>query len=599
MQISNHGMNFAPPDKIAPRQYFASPRGYDSLAPDPSAILAKLRLIWFARGRLDLSKASGQLSGVPLSDKTAVLAASWLASGSPRTDAGRLPRLEPQASDLPAIVADIGAGEIAARIAAWRAGNPQFDALLREDAPPAQALRRLALTQWAAGHPRVASMILATAAALSPDSAPLWQELGFTLQAIGERSDAREAFERSLALDPAPARAWLGLAMLANELEDKERAEAAFAAALHRDPLLSEAAFGLGLICFEQRRYTEAAGRWRAAIATGCQNSNVHIGLAQCLFFMGDFAGSARAFERHIASGAADPVVIQRFALTRFLETAIADDTAAAHEAYRRAAGPHAEDPKIVARSAFSLLSGYGYREAALRIGRERLSSDGADPVQRYLLDAIAGVKLERAPRDYLVSYFDHFAEGFDKQLVEVLGYRVPDQLMGMIAATGSQPTRAVDLGCGTGLAGPGLRAARSRLVGVDLSPRMLDKAAERGCYDALIEADLMSFLEQTSERFDLVFAADTLVYLGGLEDFFAAAARVAISGGILAFNVETTALANWVLLPSGRFAHCVEALLASAAPWFTLRSNQTAFLRVEANQRVEGALVVLERRAL
>jgi predicted TPR repeat methyltransferase len=543
-----------------------------------------------------LSKASGQLSGVPISDNTA-LTAAWLASGSPQTETGHFPRLEPQHSDLPRIIADLGAGEVAARIAAWRASNVQFDALFYEKTPPAQALRRLALTQWAAGYPRIASVVLATAAALSPDSAPLWQELGFTLQAIGERFDAREAFERSLALDPAPPRAWLGLAMLASELDDKDRAEAAFAAALNRDPQLSEAAFGLGLICFEQRRYTEAAGHWRAAIATGCQNSNVHIGLAQCLFFMGDFAGSARAFELHIASGPADPVVIKRFALTRFLETVIAGATADAHEAYRHAAGCHAEDPKIVAQSAFSLLSGYGYREAALRIGRERLSSDGADPVQRYLLDAIAGVKLERAPRDYLVSYFDHFAEGFDKQLVEVLGYRVPEQLIDMIAATGSQLTRAVDLGCGTGLAGPGLRVARSRLVGVDLSPRMLAKAEERGCYDALIEADMMSFLEHTSERFDLIFAADALVYLGSLEDFFAAVARVAISGGILAFNVETTALANWVLLPSGRFAHCVEALLASAAPWFSLRANLSAFLRVEANQRVEGALVVLERR--
>jgi len=545
-----------------------------------------------------MSKAFAQLSGDPsVSDGAAVLTASWLASSAPQANAVSIPRSEPQRSDLPRIIADLDADEIAARIAAWRADSRQLDALFRENAPPAQALRRLALTQWSAGYPRVASVILATAAAIAPDSAALWLELGFTLQAAGDQSDAREAFERSVALDPAPARAWLGLAMLANELGDKKQAEAAFTAALERDPKLSEATFGLGLICFEQRRYTEAATHWRAAIAAGCQNPNVHVGLGQSLFFAGDFSGAARAFARHIASGPADPNIIQRFALTRFLETAIAEDTEAAHEAYRRAAGAHAVEPKIVAQSAFSLLSGYGYREAALRIGRERLSNDGDDPVQRYLLDAIAGVKLARAPHDYLVSYFDHFAEGFDKQLVEVLGYRVPEQLMEMIAATGARLTRAVDLGCGTGLAGPGLRAARSRLVGVDLSPRMLAKAAERGCYDALIEADMMTFLERTSERFDLVFAADTLVYLGDLENFFAAAARVATPGGLLAFNVETTALPGWVLLPSGRFAHCLEAVLASAAPWFILGSSQPAFLRVEANKRVDGALVLLERR--
>ena len=522
---------------------------------------------------------------------------SWISSEAPLADLARFQRLQTKPADLPRIIADLSTVEIAARIAAWRSGNRQLDALFRENTPPAQALRRLALTVWAAGDPRAASMILATAAAISPDSAVLWQELGFTLQAIGERSDALEAFERSLALDPVPARAWLGLAMLANEIGDKKRAETAFAAALDRDPALSEAAFGLGLIAFEQRRYAEAAGHWRAAIANGCQNSHVHVGLGQSLFFMGDFAGAARAFERHLASGPADRNVILRFALTRFLETAIAADTEAAHEAYRRAAGTEAEAPESVAQSAFSLLSGYGYREAAMRIGRERLSSGGDDPVQRYLLGALAGETLDRAPRDYLVSYFDRFADGFDKQLVEVLGYHVPEQLTEMIAATGVRLTHAVDLGCGTGLAGPGLRVARSRLVGVDLSPRMLAKASERGCYDALIEADMMTFLAETCERFDLLFAADTLVYLGDLGEFFAAAARVATPGALVAFNVETTARSNWSLLPSGRFAHRAEAVLASAAPWFRLVKSQSAFLRSEANRRVDGALVLLQRR--
>jgi predicted TPR repeat methyltransferase len=169
---------------------------------------------------------------------------------------------------------------------------------------------------------------------------------------------------------------------------------------------------------------------------------------------------------------------------------------------------------------------------------------------------------------------------------------------MGMIAATGRKMTRAVDLGCGTGLAGPRLRAERSRLVGVDVSPRMLAKAAERGCYDELVEADMTAFLEETPERFDLVFAADALVYLGDLEGFLSAAARVAPPGGFLAFNLETTARAPYVLLPSGRFAHAIDAVLAIAAPWFSLKSCAPAFLRVEANTRVNGALVLLERRA-
>ena len=35
----------------------------------------------------------------------------------------------------------------------------------------------------------------------------------------------------------------------------------------------------------------------------------------------------------------------------------------------------------------------------------------------------------------------------------------------------------------------------------------------------------MLTFLDETAERFDLILAADTLVYLGNLEDFFRAAA--------------------------------------------------------------------------
>jgi predicted TPR repeat methyltransferase len=501
--------------------------------------------------------------------------------------------------DLPRIVVDIGADEIGARIANWRASDAGLDSHLREGAPPAPALRRLALTRWSAGDPRLASAILATAAALAPDAAPVWLDLGSTLHASGEAAEAARAFARAVALDPAPARAWLGLALAAHELADPVHAEAAYGAALARDPGLNDAAFGLGLICFEQRRYAEAAARWRAAVAGGCVNPMVLAGLGQSLFFLGDFAGAADALERHVASGPTEPELIRRFALSRYLAMVLIGDIAAAEAAYRAAAGSHAEPLDDIARSAFQILGGYGRLEAALRLGRERLDGGGDDPVQRYLIAAVAGEKLERAPRDYVVAYFDRFAETFDKQLVDILQYRVPERLLTMVAATGKILPRALDLGCGTGLAGPRIRAGRTRLVGVDLSPGMLAKAARRGVYDALIEAEMVGFLERTAERFDLVLAADALVYLGEVEAFFRAAARATVPGAILAFNIETTSRGPYRLLPCGRFAHSLRSVLAKAAPWFACRATRRAFQRIEAGRRVYGAMALLERREL
>lgn len=499
---------------------------------------------------------------------------------------------------LPPVVARLDAAEIGARIGQWRAASAPLDALFLQNIPPAAALRRFGLTFWSMKNAQAASTVLAVAAALAPNDAPLWLDLGSTLSASGAAADARPVFERAVALDPSLARAWLGLALVANTLADPEAAERAFAAALKRDPLLCEAAFGLGLLCFEQRRYAEAVIHWRRAIDAGSRHTLAHVGLGQALFFTGDFAGAAREMAIQIATGeGVDQKLTRRYALSRFLETMIAEDAAAAFAAYRRAAGDDAEDESSVARTAFSLLSAYGQREAAIRLGRARLAEAGDDPIQRYLFDAVVGEKLDRAPRDYLVAYFDRFADTFDRQLVDVLGYDVPQKLSRLVDAVGRDLPCAVDLGCGTGLAAPHLRRGRARLIGVDLSPRMLAKAAKRKAYDELVEAELVAFLEQSQERFDLVFAADALIYLGALNAFFKAAARVMPAGAVLAFNVETTEAAAYALLPSGRFAHELSALRKTAARWFKPLAEERSALRSEASTPVEGALLVFERR--
>ena len=53
-----------------------------------------------------------------------------------------------------------------------------------------------------------------------------------------------------------------------------------------------------------------------------------------------------------------------------------------------------------------------------------------------------------------------------------------------------------LDAGCGTGLCGPLLRTRAKRMTGVDLSPKMIEWAAERGIYDRLAAEELTTFLE-------------------------------------------------------------------------------------------------------
>ena len=149
------------------------------------------------------------------------------------------------------------------------------------------------------------------------------------------------------------------------------------------------------------------------------------------------------------------------------------------------------------------------------------------DPVAAHMMAAMRGGagQPQRASDDYVRTTFDDFAESFDQQL-ENLQYRAPQILHQAATATfeveGEVATvNVLDLGCGTGLCGPLFQPMARRIVGVDLSCKMLAKAAARGCYQQLNLAELSAFLRGCTEQFDLVLAADVLCYFGSLAEPF------------------------------------------------------------------------------
>ena len=188
----------------------------------------------------------------------------------------------------------------------------------------------------------------------------------------------------------------------------------------------------------------------------------------------------------------------------------------------------------------------------------------------------------------------------------------------------------ALDLGCGTGLFAPFLRPLVDRLVGVDISPLMVEKAAARSDvrYDELIVGEVVSVLE---DRFDdcslaLVSAADVFVYFASLADVFRRTYQVLECGGVFVFSTEKlgggtddaeggigrlTAAnqssqesdlensPNWVLQHSGRYAHArfyVEAL--AQVHGFKVIQHQAGVGRLEAGRPVTMDLFVLQKSA-
>ena len=144
----------------------------------------------------------------------------------------------------------------------------------------------------------------------------------------------------------------------------------------------------------------------------------------------------------------------------------------------------------------------------------------------------------------------------------------------------------------------PVLKPYARRLDGIDLSPRMIEKARTRGLYDRLEEADLVTALERQPGQWDLLLAADTFPYLGDLEPLFDAAARALRPAGWFAFSTEDVDAKTYVLKPNGRYGHGQAYIAQVMDGRFALRARETSVLRREGGRAVPGAYYLLQRRA-
>jgi len=205
-----------------------------------------------------------------------------------------------------------------------------------------------------------------------------------------------------------------------------------------------------------------------------------------------------------------------------------------------------------------------------------------------------------RASDGYVTAYFDRFAEDFDHQLVDELDYQVPQLLYDAVAPcindAGLQ-LDILDLGCGTGLSGSLFKRHANRLDGVDLSPVMLERARDRGMYDALVACEISNHLMGLTHRYDVLVAGDVLAYFGRLSALFRGVARASREGALFAFSVETHHPTGYQLTPSGRYAHSLRYIsrLAGAAGLREVSVCREQ-LRYEYGEPVMGDIWVFER---
>jgi predicted TPR repeat methyltransferase len=231
-----------------------------------------------------------------------------------------------------------------------------------------------------------------------------------------------------------------------------------------------------------------------------------------------------------------------------------------------------------------------------------------ADPDDRHgaglRLMLLGAEQLSGMPPAYVRSLFDQYAPKFEKALVDDLGYRGPELLFRAVLAVRAaarKPAffrRAIDLGCGTGLAARAFAKEVDTFIGIDLSPRMIERARATGLYAELEVTEMVQGLSgKPDASAGLILAADAMVYLSDFAPLLREAARVLLPGGLLAFTAETHSGEGVILGEGLRYAHSATYVRGSiAAAGLALSRLEDLPARNEDNAPVPGLVVVASK---
>jgi predicted TPR repeat methyltransferase len=109
---------------------------------------------------------------------------------------------------------------------------------------------------------------------------------------------------------------------------------------------------------------------------------------------------------------------------------------------------------------------------------------------------------------------------------------------------------------------------------------------------------DLIESLSLPEPSYDLVLATDVFIYIGKLDEVFAACQQILRPAGLFAFSVEAEETGpDYALRPSGRYGHSAAYIRRLAEQHgFAGMSGCHVTLRKEAGVPMPGNLFVFKR---
>lgn len=440
-----------------------------------------------------------------------------------------------------------------------------FAKAIQVDARQAKVHCNLGATLQELGKSKEALACYELAISLQADYAMAWNNRGNCLRYLGRYDEALESFTKAMELQIAYPEAYLNRAVCLQDMNEHEHALLDVEDALRLRPHYPAVQFARGFSLQQLRRYELALVAYELAFDTSSSPQQQ----AAVICNQGMILAKLKRDEEALAT------------FQRAIE--IRPDFGNAYLQLGHLYRSTQQQPAAV--QAYQTASHY-LTDAALQ---EQL---------RYLLASLGQEVIpSSAPITYVKELFDQYAEHFDTHLQEQLAYRIPQLLQDALQqVVVGKALSSLDLGCGTGLCADYLRSISSSLTGVDVSENMLAKAARRGDYTELICDDIVTYLQQETRLFDLILAADVLVYFGELRVLFDLVKQSLVQGGLFAFSVELSDAADIHLHSTQRYQHSrgyIETI-AHQFGYQILHGDQYVG-RHEAQTEVNSLIVVLQ----
>jgi len=430
----------------------------------------------------------------------------------------------------------------------------------------------------------------------APASAIFQNHLGNSLRMQGALHRAIRHYKQALELNPDYVEARNNLGNIYYRQGDYDAALEHYNEAIRIDPEYGDAFFNIGNIYCLRDDYQQALSYYQDSIRFQPENPVAYFNTGLAQRHLGLRQNAIRSFWHYIDRNP-DAYDGYYYLALCYSELDQNDEAIAQYLRVLTLAPHHPEANHNLA----ALYHKQGNKESAIEYYQRAVKVNPGNRVAQFMLAALTGqCAPSEAPEDYIRFLFNQYAQHYEQHLQQRLMYRAPQLLQQAFKKTSLSRhfgLRIADLGCGTGLCGPLFKPYAETLVGVDLSVAMLEVAKKTGFYDECTEGNFVNFLFKQRLSFDVLLAADVLIYMGDLSLCFNACDSALKTKGLWLFTTEVTDMPGFELTPTGRYAHNETYLRELAQQCnFTILCLDKVSTRLHEDTPVKAWLAVMQK---